>query len=110
MAKTEHTPTPQSWTLRPLREDYHEILNLDSGIQKVIATVRYKGNAELIIQAANCHDDLLRACENLLNYANDYSDAMAENGRGAAQLGKRADCISVAGMAKAAIAKAKKTS
>jgi len=49
---------------------------------------------------------LVLACKGLLDYANCYSDQMAKIGRGAEQLGKDADSISVAGMARAAIARA----
>jgi len=56
----------------------------------------------------NDFHDLLEALRDLLAYANDYSDTMAKSGRGAEQLGKLADSVSVAGMARAAIAKATK--
>ena len=65
-----------------------------------------KANAEFIVRACNAHDDLLEALKTLLAYANDYSDAMAKEGKGAEQLGALADSVSVAGMARAAIAKA----
>ena len=49
---------------------------------------------------------LLNALQNLLAYADRYSDEMAKIGRGAEQLGAMADSVSVSGMARAAIASA----
>lgn len=62
-----------------------------------------EGCANLIAAAP----ELLEALRNLLAYANKYSDTMAAKlGRGAEELGELADSSSVAGMARAAIAKA----
>ena len=61
-------------------------------------------NGELLAAAP----DLLEALENLLSYADGYSDTMRDKlGRGAEGLGTDADSSSVSGMARAAIAKAK---
>lgn len=50
--------------------------------------------------------ELLAALKALLAYADAYSEKMLEIGRGAEELGEGADSSSVAGMARAAIAKA----
>lgn len=64
-------------------------------------------NMQHAVRAVNCHDELLAALKALLCYANKYSDTMAKkHGRGAQGLGELADSVSVAGMARAAIAKA----
>lgn len=64
-------------------------------------------HAETNARLLDVASDLLLALEALLDYANRYSDKMAEIGRGAEQLGELADSTSVAGMARAAIARAK---
>lgn len=50
---------------------------------------------------------MLAALENLLAYANGYSEKLRRIGRGAEELGPDADSASVAGMARAAILAAK---
>ena len=63
--------------------------------------------AEELERLKTLNADLLAALEDLLIYANNYSDFMAEtHGRGAAELGTYADSVSVAGMARKAIAAA----
>jgi len=56
-------------------------------------------NARLVAAAPK----LAEALRDLLKYSNSYSDAMAELGRGAEELGTGADSVSVAGMARAAL-------
>lgn len=46
---------------------------------------------------------IIKAFKNLLDYANHYSDTMAEKGMGATQLGSNVSSDSIGGMARAAI-------
>ena len=62
-----------------------------------------QANARLIAAAPQ----LLAALENLLAYANGYSEKLRRIGHGAEELGPDADSASVAGMARAAILAAK---
>jgi hypothetical protein len=104
---SKHTPGP--WTEHKWNTEEHQISALGGTVALVshshslISDESADANARLIAAAP----DLLAACEALLAYANRYSDEMAKVGRGASELGELADSISVAGMARAAIARAK---
>lgn len=81
------------------------ILPCDEGnaVAESLATLAMNLRYDTLIAAA---PELLAALKALLAYADAYSEKMLEIGRGAEELGEGADSSSVAGMARAAIAKA----
>ena len=96
MATQEHTPTP--WTVWKLAPDSDElersIVTTQSGDIEVTGIVNLDADAAFIVKAANCHDDLVRALEDLLRvdcaseagvYCNDRA---AVQGRARAALAK----------------------
>lgn len=102
--------TPGNWIDWNDEEDNWLLVQEDT--QQVIALFP-KGDTESTKDEAlaNCQlcaaaPELLAALKALLAYADAYSEKMLEIGRGAEELGEGADSSSVAGMARAAIAKA----
>lgn len=96
-----HTPGPWKWGF----DDNGYSLRSSSGGR--VLTIRdgvipMTVDAPLIASAP----ELLAALKALLAYADAYSNKLREVGRGAEELGEGADSSSVAGMARAAIAKA----
>ncbi len=105
MAKVQHTPGPWKLCKETTRGEFgtdFRIRTHDGSHLAVVGPCNTEANAKLIAAAP----DLLDALTKLLTYANNYSDAMRGSGHGAEQLGELADSISVAGIARAAIAKA----
>ena len=97
---SEHTPVP--WTLRRLPS---AIIAIEWDT-RILATVlpgadleEAQANADLIVQAVNCHEELLEACKKMLLWYGGMADD-AEVSDGARH---------AADAAKAAIAKAKET-
>ena len=106
METPKHTPGP--WDIRraPMWNDSTKQQNACYCLFNVRVDDEETANSNARLIAAA--PDLLEALKALLDYANDYSDAMAKEGKGAEQLGTLADSVSVAGMARAAIALAEK--
>ena len=111
---SKHTPGPWRWMAVNGNPDalmvvagaigecgICHVINRPAGT-KDQPTTEHPHNARLIAAAP----ELLAALKNLLDYSNGYADEMRNLGLGAGQLGERADSVSVAGMARAAIAKA----
>ena len=69
---SKHTPTP--WRLNRPADDILSSVRTENN-QFVIALGTSHEDAELIVRAVNCHDDLVYAVENLLfNYRNSHSE------------------------------------
>lgn len=107
---SKHTPGP--WAIQMDGRDTRVVREAD-GLKSYVASLgeiwlceehggTVDANAALIAAAP----DLLAALKALLAHANAYSDEMRERGYGSMELGESADSASLAGMARAAIAKA----
>ena len=62
---TKHTPTPWFVERDCIHNNEVEILMLDGIVGKNSRPEEYKANAEFILRAVNCHDDLVKALDGL---------------------------------------------
>lgn len=80
--ETKHTPTP--WEIRPAHDNQIQRANPPAGMGKAIAACAHNYDAEFIVRAANCHDELVKQLQDMYDFiidrdfADEESDGMKQ--------------------------------